>query len=104
MGEENLRLVFQTKISPVDKDAVGHQWGRNTKEETFLVHWVNSSNSEEHSLHWSLHFQGVPQDYSTAVKWYSLAAEQGDADAQTNLGVMYANGEGVLQDNVYAHM
>ena len=23
--------------------------------------------------------QGVPQDYKTAVKWYRLAAEQGDA-------------------------
>ena len=26
------------------------------------------------------------------------------AYAQYNLGVMYANGQGVLQDNVYAHM
>jgi len=25
--------------------------------------------------------QGVPQDYKAAVKWYSLAAEQGRADA-----------------------
>ena len=31
-------------------------------------------------------------------------AEQGDADAQFNLGVMYANGEGVSQDYVEAHM
>ena len=28
-----------------------------------------------------------------------LRAEQGDADAQYNLGVMYANGEGVPQDD-----
>ena len=27
-----------------------------------------------------------------------LAAEQGNADAQDNLGVMYANGKGVPQD------
>jgi TPR repeat protein len=32
------------------------------------------------------------------VKWYRLAAAQGDADAQNNLGVMSANGQGVLQD------
>ena len=38
---------------------------------------------------------GVPQDYKTAVKWYRLAAEQGDADAQTNLGYMYEKGQGV---------
>ena len=29
-------------------------------------------------------------------------AEQGDADAQFNLGVMYANGEGVLKDEAEA--
>ena len=39
-----------------------------------------------------------------AVKWYRLAAEQGHADAQNNLGVTYAYGRGVIQDNVYAHM
>ena len=36
--------------------------------------------------------QGVPQDYAEAVKWYRLAADQGDADAQSYLGVMYAKG------------
>ncbi|MDE0810817.1 MAG: tetratricopeptide repeat protein, partial [Alphaproteobacteria bacterium] len=41
---------------------------------------------------------GVPQDYKTAVKWYSLAAEQGSAGAQSNLGVKYAKGQGVPQD------
>ena len=40
----------------------------------------------------------------TAVKWYKLAAKQGNADAQGNLGVMYAFGMGVLKDYVYAHM
>ena len=38
------------------------------------------------------------QDYAEAVKWYRLAAEQGDSAAQYNLAVMYNNGEGVLQD------
>ena len=33
-----------------------------------------------------------------AVKWYRLAAGQGDASAQLNLGVMYSTGEGVPQD------
>ena len=42
--------------------------------------------------------QGVPQDYAEAVTWYRKAAEQGDADAQYNLGVMYAKGQGVPQD------
>jgi len=38
------------------------------------------------------------------VKWYRLAAEQGHASAQGNLGVMYGTGQGVLKDYVYAHM
>ena len=38
------------------------------------------------------------------MKWFRLAAEQGDAQAQNNLGVMYKNGKGVLQDNTMAHM
>ena len=41
--------------------------------------------------------EGVPQDYQTALKWYSLAAEQGHVDAQTSLGSMYDTGEGVPQ-------
>jgi TPR repeat protein len=31
-------------------------------------------------------------DYAEAVKWYRKAAEQGDADAENNLGWMYARG------------
>ena len=30
--------------------------------------------------------QGVPQNYKTAVKWYTLAAEQGDAGAPVQSG------------------
>ena len=43
--------------------------------------------------------KGVPQDYKEAVKWYRLAAEQGYATAQYNLGVMYDEGYGVPQDD-----
>ena len=32
------------------------------------------------------------------------AADQGDAEAQYNRGLMYANGRGVLKDSVLAHM
>jgi len=48
--------------------------------------------------------QGVTQDYKEAVKWYRLAAEQGNAIAQANLGLMYGKGQGVIKDNVYGHM
>ena len=48
--------------------------------------------------------RGVPQDEAEAVRWYRLAAEQGHAGGQYNLGVMYANGLGVSQDDVTAYM
>ncbi len=48
--------------------------------------------------------EGVLQNYKTAVKWYTLAAEQGHASAQYNLGVMYTNGDGVTENYVKAHM
>jgi TPR repeat protein len=37
-------------------------------------------------------------DYATTSNLLKSLAEQGDADAQYNLGLMYAKGEGVLQD------
>ncbi|MDC1341956.1 hypothetical protein N8222_09165 [Oceanospirillaceae bacterium] len=38
------------------------------------------------------------------MKWYTKAAEQGHAKAQSNLGVMYEYGNGVLTDNRRAYM
>ncbi|MHC8440896.1 MAG: tetratricopeptide repeat protein [Candidatus Eutrophobiaceae bacterium] len=37
--------------------------------------------------------QGVLQNDKTAAQWYRCVAEQGNASAQLNLGVMYARGE-----------
>ena len=34
------------------------------------------------------HGDGVQQDYVEAMKWFKLAAAQGDADSQLNIGVM----------------
>ena len=38
-------------------------------------------------------------DYKTAFNEFKPLAEQGDADVQFILGVMYKNGQGVLQDD-----
>jgi hypothetical protein len=42
--------------------------------------------------------QGVPQDYQEALRWYHLAAAQGDPQAQFYLGVAYYRGQGVPRD------
>ena len=36
------------------------------------------------------------------MRWYKLAAAQGRAEAQFNLGLMFSNGQGVAQDYVEA--
>ena len=41
-------------------------------------------------------------DFSTALKEWLLLAQKGHTNAQYNLGVMYDEGHGVLQDNVEA--
>ena len=46
--------------------------------------------------------RGVAQDYVEAARLYRLAAEQGHADAQYNLGCLFKNGQGVAQDDVEA--
>jgi hypothetical protein len=42
--------------------------------------------------------RGVPQDYTTARKWYEFAAAQDHGWAQSQLGQLYAEGRGVPQD------
>jgi TPR repeat protein len=45
---------------------------------------------------------GVAQDYAEAVRLYRLAADQGHAVAQSNLGYMFQHGQGVAQDRAEA--
>ena len=42
-------------------------------------------------------------DYPTALREFRLAAEQGIAKAQLNLGRMYENGQGILQNQQLAY-
>lgn len=45
---------------------------------------------------------GTQQDYDKAVELYKKAAEQGDAQAQCDLGICYRSGEGVEKDPLKA--
>ena len=40
----------------------------------------------------------ITQDYKKATKWFTLAAEAGNSDAQNNLGTLYTLGHGVEKD------
>ncbi|TMG82219.1 MAG: sel1 repeat family protein, partial [Betaproteobacteria bacterium] len=45
------------------------------------------------------HGEGVPKDQIRAARLYCEAARNGEAEAQFNLGWMYANGRGVARDD-----
>jgi TPR repeat protein len=47
--------------------------------------------------------RGVPQNDTQAIIWCRKAADQGFAQAQFNLGLMYENGLGALRDKVIAY-
>ncbi len=42
-------------------------------------------------------------DYDTALREFRLLANQGHAQAQVNLGIMYSQGRGVPKDSVQAY-
>jgi TPR repeat protein len=69
---------------------LGDRYGRETCR---VMAEIAASTKE--SIHQCLIEQGVPQDYAEAVKWYRMAAEQGDAAGQVMLGLMYDLGRGV---------
>ena len=46
--------------------------------------------------------EGVPQNYSKAVKWFRKSAEKGDAAAQLSLARIYDKGHGVQQNDILA--
>ena len=60
-----------------------------------LLPLAEQGNEKAHLLLVSVYYlveqPGVPHDYEKAIKWYRLAAEQGDLLAQYYLGKIYAN-------------
>jgi hypothetical protein len=48
--------------------------------------------------------QGAPENQKTAEKWFTLASEQGHANAQDNLGAVYEYRGGLFTDYRRAYM
>jgi hypothetical protein len=42
--------------------------------------------------------EGAPQNYTEAMRWYRLAADQGRAEAREKIGYLYSRGLGVSKD------
>ena len=85
--------------SPRARVGVGRRRGESGYIQSIRAQAEQGDAVAQYNLGYAYHNgEGVPQDYSEAVKWYRRAAEQGNAGAQLNLGVMYSNGEGVPQN------
>jgi TPR repeat protein len=81
--------------------ALGQMYSRGwgvPRDEADALRWFQMANSPESdgpSTDWSLiEGYGVPQDQKIAAYWYELAAQRGHAEAQFNLGRLYAAGKG----------
>jgi TPR repeat protein len=46
----------------------------------------------------------IDRDYATALRELRFLAERGHHPAQTDIGIMYEFGQGVIKDKVYAYM
>ena len=59
--------------------------------------------SAEYKTGWKFcHGEGVKRNYKEALEWYKRAAGHGHSEAMNELGLMYENCWGVLQDDVEA--
>ncbi len=46
----------------------------------------------------------ISQNFKKSLYWYTKTAEQGDIQAQANLGSMHGKGHGVSQDYILAYV
>lgn len=81
--------------------ALGQMYSRGwgvPRDEADALRWfqmANAPDSDGPSTDWSLiDGYGVQQDQKQAAYWYELAAQKGHAEAQFNLGRLYAEGKG----------
>jgi len=81
--------------------ALGQMYSRGwgvPRDEADALRWfqmANSPDSDGPATDWSvIEGYGVQQDQKQAAYWYELAAQKGHAEAQYNLGRLYAEGKG----------
>jgi TPR repeat protein len=80
-------------------------WGvpRDTADAMRWMQMANAVDSDGPPTDWALiEGYGLQQDQEQAAYWYKLAADKGHAEAQFNLGRLYATGKGVKHDEEQA--
>jgi len=101
---ENLRTDIELKavrrrLDDNQEEGHKHLDSYNTpKDKELLEDAEKGETSAQNQLGWMyLKGEGVNQDYSSALYWFSRSAEKNDCIAQYNLGTMYD--EGVLENH-----
>jgi TPR repeat protein len=89
--------------------ALGQMYSRGwgvPRDQSDALRWLQMASdpdSEGPPSDWTvIEGYGMPQDDKQAAYWYQLAAEKGHAEAQYNLGRLYATGKGVAHDEEQA--
>lgn len=67
------------------------------KSISILTYHANKGNSRAQRKLGDYYYKSK-KEFKNAVEWYTKAAEQGDSNAQYNLGICYENGRGVEQN------
>jgi uncharacterized protein len=89
--------------------ALGQMYSRGwgvPRDEADAIRWFQMANSVESDgppTDWAtVEGYGMEKDQKQAAHWYRLAADKGHAEAQFNLGRLYASGQGVKKDEEQA--
>jgi len=89
--------------------ALGQMYSRGwgvPKDEADAIRWFQMANSVESDgppTDWAVvEGHGMTRDPQQAAYWYQQAADKGHAEAQFNLGRLYASGKGVKRDEEQA--
>jgi TPR repeat protein len=89
---------------------VAANWYRKAAEQGHAEAQYSLGRMYEKGWHWTGSFLDLldktytyqKEDYNEALKWHRMAADQGNADAQYNLGTMYSEGNGVAKNALEA--
>jgi len=99
IASENEAAAYQRKMRELELE-ISRLKLQQTQQNSVNIDSLNNALSQGNSasqLKLAFRFY-ESQNYEEAVNLWRKLAEQGYADAQVNLGFMYANGKGVLKD------
>lgn len=102
------RIAAQAGVAR-SQNALGHALlaGFGAEQDTeSALYWFEQaalSGGPDFQFDYAAALAGLPQpDFEAAASWYSRSAEQGNAEAQANLGLLYLQGNGMEADEAEA--